>query len=119
MAHRTQKIFVVLDYWLITKGYDSERAKLKEMWEGTQSFHALSRYHSPQLSMGSPTQKLSESSPFEILGRPHYKGTIVDIIQSVSSFSQLYLTLCYSMDCSTPSLPVHHQLPEFTQTHVH
>ena len=23
------------------------------------------------------------------------------------------------MDCSTPSLPVHHQLPEFTQTHVH
>ena len=23
------------------------------------------------------------------------------------------------MDCSTPALPVHHQLPEFTQTHVH
>ena len=28
-------------------------------------------------------------------------------------------TLCDPMDCSTPSLPVHHQLPEFTQTHVH
>jgi len=28
-------------------------------------------------------------------------------------------TLCYSMNCSTPGLPVHHQLPEFTQTHVH
>ena len=28
-------------------------------------------------------------------------------------------TLCNSMDCSTPGLPVHHQLPEFTQTHVH
>ena len=28
-------------------------------------------------------------------------------------------TLCDSMDCSTPGLPVHHQLPEFTQTHVH
>ena len=27
--------------------------------------------------------------------------------------------LCDSMDCSTPGLPVHHQLPEFTQTHVH
>ena len=26
--------------------------------------------------------------------------------------------LCYPMDCSTPGLPVHHQLPEFTQTHV-
>ena len=28
-------------------------------------------------------------------------------------------TLCYPMDCSTPGLPVHHQLPEFTQTHAH
>ena len=27
--------------------------------------------------------------------------------------------LCDSMNCSTPGLPVHHQLPEFTQTHVH
>ena len=26
---------------------------------------------------------------------------------------------CNSMDCSMPSLPVYHQLPEFTQTHVH
>ena len=29
------------------------------------------------------------------------------------------LSLCNPMDCSTPGLPVHHQLPEFTQTHVH
>ena len=28
-------------------------------------------------------------------------------------------TLCDPMDCSTPGLPVHHQPPEFTQTHVH
>ena len=28
-------------------------------------------------------------------------------------------TLCDPMDCSTPGLTVHHQLPEFTQTHVH
>ena len=28
-------------------------------------------------------------------------------------------TLCKPVDCSTPGLPVHHQLPEFTQTHVH
>ena len=27
--------------------------------------------------------------------------------------------LCDPINCSTPSLPVHHQLPEFTQTHVH
>ena len=36
-----------------------------------------------------------------------------------SSVAQLCPTLCYPMDCSTPGLPVHHQLPEFTQTHVH
>ena len=36
-----------------------------------------------------------------------------------SSFAQLCPTLCDPMNCSTPGLPVHHQLPEFTQTHVH
>ena len=35
-----------------------------------------------------------------------------------SSVTQLCPTLCKPMDCSTPGLPVHHQLPEFTQTHV-
>ena len=36
-----------------------------------------------------------------------------------SSVTQLCPTLCNPMNCSTPGLPVHHQLPEFTQTHVH
>ena len=36
-----------------------------------------------------------------------------------SSVTQLCPTLCDSMNRSTPGLPVHHQLPEFTQTHVH
>ena len=36
-----------------------------------------------------------------------------------SSVTQLCLTLCNPMNHSTPGLPVHHQLPEFTQTHVH
>ena len=41
-------------------------------------------------------------------------------ISSVSQFSQLSrVQLCDSMNRSTPGLPVHHQLPEFTQTHVH
>ena len=41
------------------------------------------------------------------------------ISQSVSSVTQSYPTLCDPMDCSTPGLPVHHQLLEFTQTHTH
>ena len=40
----------------------------------------------------------------------------------VSQFSSVALscsTLCNPMDCSRQGLPVHHQLPEFIQTHVH
>ena len=36
-----------------------------------------------------------------------------------SSVTQSCPTLCDPMNCSTPGLPVHHQLPESTQTHVH
>ena len=36
-----------------------------------------------------------------------------------SSVAQLRPTLCDPMNYSTPGLSVHHQLPEFTQTHVH
>ena len=36
-----------------------------------------------------------------------------------SLVSQSCPTLCDPMDCSMPGLPVHHQHPEFTQTHVH
>ena len=36
-----------------------------------------------------------------------------------SSVAQSCLTLCDPMDCIMPGLTVHHQLPEFTQTHVH
>ena len=36
-----------------------------------------------------------------------------------SSVTQSCLTLCNTMNCSTPSLPVHHQLRESTQNHVH
>ena len=38
---------------------------------------------------------------------------------TVSSFTQSCPTLCDPMNRSTPGLPVHHQLPEFTQTRVH
>ena len=37
----------------------------------------------------------------------------------IRSVAQLCPTLCDPMNHSTPGLPVHHQLPEFTETHVH
>jgi len=36
-----------------------------------------------------------------------------------SSVTQSCPTLCDPMNCSTPGLPVHHQFPKFTQTHIH
>ena len=41
------------------------------------------------------------------------------LIFQFSSVTQSCLTLCDLMDCSMPGLPVHHQLLELTQTHVH
>ena len=44
-----------------------------------------------------------------------YPRYTLRISQSFSSVAQSCLTLCDPMNCSTPGLPVHHQLPEFTQ----
>ena len=41
------------------------------------------------------------------------------LLSQFSLVAQLCRTLSDPMDCSTPGLPVHHQLLEFTQTHVH
>ena len=44
-------------------------------------------------------------------GKPYYDDQIRSVSQSCPA-------LCDPMNCSTPGLPVHHQLPEFTETHV-
>ena len=46
-----------------------------------------------------------------------YKHLVEGQFSSVQSLSRVWL--CDPMNRSTPGLPVHHQLPEFTQTHVH
>ena len=45
--------------------------------------------------------------------------TVEFISVQFTSVTQYCLTLCDPMNCSTPGLPVHHQLLEFTQTYVH
>ena len=60
----------------------------------------------------------SGRSPGEGNGYPFQKNrnynTIFSSVQSLSC-----VRLCDPMNCSTPGLPVHHQFPEFTQTHVY
>ena len=52
-------------------------------------------------------------------GLLHCRWILYQLSSQFSSVSQSCLTLCDPKNCSTPGLPVHHQLPEFTQTHVH
>ena len=51
-------------------------------------------------------------SPQAVIYSPHLNSQFSSVAQSCPA-------LCGPMNCSTPGLPVHHQLPEFTQTHVH
>jgi len=57
----------------------------------------------------------SEKQVLHNLRYPHYSFRS-DQIRSVA---QSCRTLCNPMNSSTPGLPVHHQLPEFTETHIH
>ena len=63
-----------------------------------------------------------------ILGTANITGIMILISDSncsllvsvqFSSVAQSCLTLCDPMDCSSSGLPIHHQLPELTQTHAH
>ena len=93
MVHRTQEN--ILCIWLlkgITQGWARWRRCIEQgMWEWTWSFHV--------------------SSGLSILW-----GLLC---LSCCSVTGLCLTLCNLMQCSTPGFPVHHQLPELAQTHVH
>ena len=63
-----------------------------------------------------PTQELNP----RLLCLLHWQvGSLPLASPQFSSVAQSCPTLCDPMDYSTPGLPVHHQLPEFTQTHVH
>ena len=46
-------------------------------------------------------------------------NSLLQVKLQFSSVSQSCLTLCDSMESSMPCLPVHHQIPEFTQPNVH
>ena len=75
------------------------------------SFSSLCPHHSVQM-FGLPHCQLCSSQNYLI---PHFGSKSLSVQFSCSVLSDP----CDPMDCSTPGLPVHHQLLEFTQTHVH
>ena len=95
----------------------------------------LTQTHVHQVSDAiQPTHLLSSPSPpafnpsqhqglFRWVSSSHQVAQVLEfqlhLLRSFSSVAQSCLTLCDPMNHSTPGLPVHHQLPESTQTHVH
>ena len=69
------------------------------------------------LSLALTSQKKANISVFQkVVLMPLNLGQFSVQFSSVAQFCP---TLCDPMDCSTPGFPVHHQLLELTQTHVH
>ena len=79
-------------------------------------------HHISDFSIGNhitfPIEKLSIHRKYvSLLMYTLYIKNVIGL--QFSSVTQPCPSLCDLMDCSTPGFPVHHQLPEFVQTHVH
>ena len=66
-----------------------------------------------------PKGLIMVTSRYLVLGDKNWPSELKIQISSVSSAAQSCPTHCDPMNRSMPGLPVHHQLPESTQTHVH
>ena len=64
-------------------------------------------------------QVISHKNLIAILSKVFHTKVTTKAFSQFSSVAQSCPTLCDPMNCSMPGLPVHHQLPEFTQTQVH
>ena len=72
-----------------------------------------------------PTMEVEEGGPVKgheelyAVMRQFSILVVTSCVYQFSSLTQSCPTLCDPMDCGKPGLPVHHQLPGLTQTHVH
>ena len=84
----------------------------------------MSSFVSSTKCLGFPCSSVSKESAGDPdlipgLGRCPGEGNSNPLEYQIRSVAQSCPTLCNSMNRSTPGFPVHHQLPEFIQTHVH
>ena len=91
--------------------WDSLRSKVKWDYKGPDLIGRV-------LQAKTPEGALSVLTQWEEVMWGHSRKVVVWKPEREPS-AQLCLTFWNSMDCSTPGLPVHCQLPEFTQTHAH
>ena len=91
---------------LVTFGISWERAFPVWLWKVSMELRFI------------PRQRIKKQRHY-FADRGSYSQSCGFPSSSSSSVTQLCPTLCDPMNCSMPGLPVHHQLPESTQTHVH
>ena len=72
-------------------------------FQNIQTAHTIQYQKTPN----NPIKKWAEDS--------HFSEEVTQMVNQVRSVAQLCPTLCDPVNCSMPGLPVHHQLPEFTQ----
>ena len=96
-------------YFLFSRSYQSGVVNVQDQWDILKDSIMAQKYR------GDLTQ-----GPVEMVTAiPHECSFLPWSSVQFSSVTQSCPTLCNPMDCSTPGLPVHHQLSESTQTHVH
>ena len=103
---------------------ESEKAGLKLNIQKLRSWHLVLSLDGKQMGNNGNSERLyflgvhgdcnHEIKRHLFLGRK----AMANLVHFIS-VTQSCRTLCDPMDCSAPGLPVHHQLPELTQTHVH
>ena len=109
------------DYWenISNLTYADDTTLMAESEEELKSLLMKVKEESENVGLKLNTQKtkIMASGPitsWEIDG----KTVEISSVQ-FSSITPMCPTLCNPMNCSMPGLPVHHQLSELTQTHVH
>ena len=75
--------------------------------------------YSPRGRKESDTEVTESTQAYHHLYRKAIHAIQIELLYQFSSVAESSPTLCDHMNRSTPGLPVHHQLLEFTQTHIH
>ena len=87
----------------------------QQVGDRTQCYHGNKKSHIPPPSPLCEVLRLLQKHDF----LSWFCLVACTLLPQFSSVAQSCLTLCNPMDCSMPGFPVHHQLPELAQIHVH
>ena len=114
---------VISDYsppvWAPEPSGHSRRRRILSIWQQSDCSHSLG-WVLRKGSLGCENRKLALDSWSAYPSNDFSESRFVHLpVHQFSSVAQSCPTICNPMDCSTPGLPVHHQLLEFTQTDVH